>query len=144
MYDSKNNSGWLVFGMKNLRKKKHIKRKSVVKNVHSTETITSAPTQYTEIHAKEDVDFLKSTKVDADNMEIIKEKIKLTASYRQKMLNDLSIDLLEWFPYFFTCPDLVRMLCEISYIFIKHNKYYYFFYLPDSIRFCRDTQTGQW
>lgn len=73
--------------------------------------------QYSDICAKKDVDLLKSLKVDKINMGTFKEKLKLTSSYRKKMLSDLSIDLLECFPYFFTCPKLVSWVCPFSYFY---------------------------
>lgn len=109
LYDSANNSGWLVAGMKNLRQKKKINKNAFRQIVYNTPETTTL-LQYSEMCAKKDVDFLKSTKVDEENMEIIKEKLKLTSSYRKKMVNDPSIDLLEFFPYFFTSPNLVSMV----------------------------------
>lgn len=117
LYDCKNNSGWLVFGMKNLRKK--FKKNEALPHVNNT-VDTSSQSPYTEIRAKEDVDFLKSTKADSDHMEIIKEKLKLTSSYRKKMLADVSIDLLEWFPYFFTCPELVSVAKKL-FCYVRLN-----------------------
>lgn len=101
LYDARNNAGWLVFGMKNLRHKKGIKK---TRNA-SVEVAESK--QYTDLAATKDVAWLKSTITEDKNMETIKEKIKLTSSYRKKLLKDKSIDLLEVFPYFFTCPQLV-------------------------------------
>lgn len=95
--------------MKNLRQKKKINKNALHQIVDNTPEMTT-PLQYSEICAKKDVDFLKSTKVDDENMGIIKEKLKLTSSYRKKMVNDPSIDFLEYFPYFFTFPNLVSMV----------------------------------
>lgn len=61
---------------------------------------------YSDAQAAEDVEFLKSSKVNAENILTIKEKIKQTSAYRAKMLTNLTIDLLEQFPYFFTDPAL--------------------------------------
>lgn len=62
---------------------------------------------YTSSDAAKDVCWLKSAAVNDENMTEIMHKIKSTCPYRKKMLDDLSIDLLESFPYFFTNPKLV-------------------------------------
>lgn len=97
--------------MKNLRRKKNINKGALTENVDKMPE-SNAQHQYSDICAKKDVDFLKSLRVDENNMGTIKEKLKLTSSYRKKMLSDLSIDLLECFPYFFTCPNLVSMMAR--------------------------------
>lgn len=70
---------------------------------------TDTCVQYSDTQAAADVEFLKSTKVNNGNIVAIKVKLKLTFVYRRKLLTDLNIDLLEYFPYFFTNPELVRM-----------------------------------
>lgn len=55
-----------------------------------------------------DVEDLKSKLVSDSNMCEIKAKLKFTLSYRSKLLENKSLDLLETFPYFFTVPKLVR------------------------------------
>lgn len=92
--------------MKNLRKKKN-SRKAVDGSQEDDNTSVRNP--YSDVEAAKDVDLLKSMKVDEKSMETIMEKIKLTTSYRKKMMKDLSIDLLETFPYFFTHPKLVSL-----------------------------------
>lgn len=102
--------------MKNLRNKKKTNKELVEFTPN-----TIAQTEYSDICAKKDVEFLKSTKVDANSMEIIKEKLKLTSSYRKRLINDISVDLLEYFPYFFTCPDLVSMAHELNCYIFSHR-----------------------
>lgn len=92
--------------MKNLRKKKVINKNSLIESVDEIPE-ASAQVKYSDVCAKKDVDFLKSLKVDEKSIGTFKEKLRLTSLYRKKMLSDRTIDLLEWFPYFFTCPDLV-------------------------------------
>lgn len=59
-------------------------------------------------NSEQDVQILKATVVnDASSLEI-HSKLKSTLSYRTKMLENRSLDLLELFPYFFTNPSLVR------------------------------------
>lgn len=56
------------------------------------------------------IEFLKSAMVNEENMETIKEKLKFTLSYRLEMMKTPELDVLETFPYFFTNPELVRIL----------------------------------
>lgn len=57
--------------------------------------------------AEHDVLFLKSLIVTDENMPIFAEKLNSTREYRLKLLLDKEIHLKEWFPYFFTHPQLV-------------------------------------
>lgn len=59
---------------------------------------------------KNDIEILKTTIVNDDNMKLIKSKLEATSQYRLKMLQDKSIDLLETFPYFFVDPNLVSKI----------------------------------
>lgn len=58
--------------------------------------------------AKLELEVLKSTIVNNDNMAEIQNKLKLTYSYRMNLLQELEINLREYFPYFFVSADLVR------------------------------------
>lgn len=87
--------------MKNLRHKM-----GIVKTEKET-GVSKERQSYTRSDAAKDVCWLKSAAVNKDNMSEIMEKIKSTSSYRREMLGDVSIDLLESFPYFFTNPKLV-------------------------------------
>lgn len=55
-----------------------------------------------------DVEDLKLKIFSDSNMCEIEGKLKSTFSYRSKMLENKSLDLLETFPYFFTDPKLVK------------------------------------
>lgn len=55
-----------------------------------------------------DVEYLKATLVNDENMTVIKQKLRSTSSYRLKMMDTLELDLLETFPYFFTHSSLVN------------------------------------
>lgn len=103
--------------MKNLRQKDCVKKtlKEAVGEKDRNDTRICKP--YTDIDAEKDVGLLKFTKVTEINMEDIKEKIKLTSKHRRKMLEDMSVDLLEQFPYFFTNPELVSThRCYFTFI----------------------------
>lgn len=61
----------------------------------------------------EDLIFFKTTVVNDQNIETIKLKLKSTAAKRLQLSKNKKFDFLENFPFFFTNPQLVRM--------IKHN-----------------------
>lgn len=88
------------------------RRKKVISVIDENDNDTDTCDQYSDTQAAADVEHLKSTKVNDGNIVAIKEKLKLTLVYRRKLLKDLSIDLLEYFPYFFTNPELVRIFKE--------------------------------
>lgn len=97
--DSKGN-GYLAVKMKNVKQNY---RKSQI--VDSFETEECEPVSDC---SQENVEFLKFTVVNAENMDIIKTKLAATSEYRRKMIReDNTIDLLENFPYFFTSHELV-------------------------------------
>lgn len=79
----------------------------MVKETEKAANKTGNQKPYSDSDAAKDVDWLKSTVVNEKNMAEIKEKIKLTSTHRKKLLIDMSTDLLELFPYFFTNPKLV-------------------------------------
>lgn len=62
----------------------------------------------------DDLDSLKSTVVNKQNVDFIREKLKSTLNYRVEMMRDLSTDLLENFPFFFSNPEMVITLIFIS------------------------------
>lgn len=68
---------------------------------------------------EEDVEFLKFTVANGQNMDVIKSKLAATSEYRRKMMrDDHSTDLLEKFPYFFTSHELVsNQLKPCGYIY---------------------------
>lgn len=146
LFDSKSNSGWLVNGLKNLR------RRNILQGIRTEDDVDVEDAQtrdrYSDIQAAADVKFLKSVKVNDENIQTIKEKIKLTSVYRKNMLNDLCMDLLENFPYFFTNPELVNtiyfyfLLYCCSYIY--YHKFSFFLVLLDFVRLCRNSRTRYW
>lgn len=54
-----------------------------------------------------DLDFFKSVVVAAENMELIKQKLKLTAEFRAKQIKKIKVDYLEKYPILYTHPILV-------------------------------------
>lgn len=77
--------------------------------------------------ARADIEWLKKTVVNAENLPGIKKKLISTAELRTEMLMDKALNILEIFPYFFTSPQLVgarihrfimfRMTFTISFTF---------------------------
>lgn len=64
--------------------------------------------QYTEADAIKDFEELKSIViVNDDNIQLVQQKLALTAAYRTKLLLDKDVDLVPNFPYFFVCSRLV-------------------------------------
>lgn len=61
-----------------------------------------------------------SLTTDNTSIETLKVHLQTTRGFRIKLISDGRIDLLEMFPYFFVCPDLVRY--ELSFIPIIANK----------------------
>lgn len=80
--------------------------KKIQKRKH--ESISTTNPKISDEEAKADIDFLKTILVNEENIGLIKEKLIATKSYRLKMMEELEIDLLEMFPYFFTNPSLVK------------------------------------
>lgn len=56
-----------------------------------------------------DVELLKTFVVNPKNMDTTKEKLAATMDFRLKMIDKVELDLLETFPYFFACPEWVRV-----------------------------------
>lgn len=61
-----------------------------------------------------------SLTTDDASMQTLKTHLQTTRGFRTKLILDGPIDLLEMFPYFFVCPDLVRY--ELSFIPIIADK----------------------
>lgn len=112
MYDSKKNSGWFVYALKNFRQRIGIgKTRNEIDENNDRQN-------YTSLNAAKDFSWLKSAAVNDENMAEIMQKIKSTCTYRKKMLDDLSIELLESFPYFFTHPKLVSTPSHHSFVLL--------------------------
>lgn len=102
MCDS-NGGGFLANRLKYLRAQH---RQS--QNVCATTTVSESEVEETTNSCEEDIELLKFTIVNKENMDVIKSKLAATSDYRRKMIRDNhSMDLLEKFPYFFTSHELV-------------------------------------
>lgn len=94
-------------------------------NVELDETIGDQEEQL-----KNDVAFLKTAIINGEQIETIKEKITSTMMYRVKMMNELKMDLLENFPYFFTNPELVcELKCFNLRIQLKFEPFIFFIFV---------------
>lgn len=58
----------------------------------------------------EDLNFLKCCVVNDHNMGNLKLAIERTAAHRLNMMKVVEMDLLENFPFFFACPQLVQLI----------------------------------
>lgn len=63
----------------------------------------------TDDEAKEMVEVLKTTVVNNQNIDSIKDMLKSTLKYRTKMLKDEQLNLREYFPYFWVSKELVSI-----------------------------------
>lgn len=101
-FNPKNNGGWFVSVLKNRRLTS--RRKKTEKNANESQAMSI---EYTEDVAEKDIEYLRTAKINSSNMPIIKEKLLLTMDFRKKICENSDINLLERFPYFFVCPELV-------------------------------------
>lgn len=103
-----NGGGYLANRLKYLRTQ-HRKSLNATASVSENEVDEETPTS-----CEENVEFLKCSVVNSENMDIIKSKLTATSEYRRKMIRDNhSMDLLEKFPYFFTNYELVSETIRI-------------------------------
>lgn len=63
--------------------------------------------EYTADEAAQDVEYLKITPYDQNTANFIKEKLKLTSSYRHNTLSDPGVNIIKQFPFMICQPDLV-------------------------------------
>lgn len=69
-------------------------------------------------NGKEDLEFLKGSIIDRTDLDVLKQKLDSTRSFRVNMLQDKNIDLRENFPFFFSHPSLVSFrLIYVSLLF---------------------------
>lgn len=76
-------------------------------------------------NGKEDYEFLKSAIIDQTDLEILKQKLDSTRSFRANMLQDKNIDLRENFPFFFSHPSLVSFRHIYVSLFFKDLKLFH-------------------
>lgn len=63
--------------------------------------------------AKDLVEVLKSTAVNSQNMDNIKNMLKSTLKYRTELLKKEELNLREYFPYFWVSNELVSVFKEL-------------------------------
>lgn len=106
--------GWLNARIKNLRDAQNkIKQKQVVEvNESSSENVGSAnQKQLDNNEAKSVIASLKSIAVSPETIAEVMQKLEITREYRQNvLLSNMELNLKQEFPYFFTHPDLVRLI----------------------------------
>lgn len=73
-----------------------------------SDTTYSEPNQERSV-AQKDIESLQTIITNEQNLEIIKSKLVATYNLRCEILNNPEISLRLEFPYFFTCPDLVKL-----------------------------------
>lgn len=84
-------------------------------NHDNVSSVTEMQAALNQIQLQQDFDWLKMAVVDEsdeNNMNSIKEKLISTMAYRLELIENAEVtsskfNLLESFPYFFVCPELV-------------------------------------
>lgn len=104
LFLNESGGGWLIDKMKKKRAAIRKQRKKEDADQISDQEIASE-----ENNVQTDFDILKATIVTNESMKFIKRKLVATQQYRQQMLADLNSHLIECFPYFFACPELVSV-----------------------------------
>lgn len=98
--------GFIVAKLKYLRSvAKHQKTKEVERPVQATSNAMES-LQLTS-NTEADCDFLQSVVINAENMAEIKQKLKATEEYRDDLIDNKNMELVERFPYFYSNPELV-------------------------------------
>lgn len=97
------NSGWLNARYYHVRATKR-KQEEAERSISSLNTTTDKG------DPQEDVNFLKTLIVIPENLELFKDKLNATRTYRTKMMEKDEVEFKEHFPYFFTHPlELVSL-----------------------------------
>lgn len=106
--------GWLNSRIKNVRDaQSKIKQKQMVEvNESSSENVGSANQEKLDnSEAKSVIATLKSIAVGPETIAEIMQKLEITREYRKDLLlSNMELNLKQEFPYFFTHPDLVRLI----------------------------------
>lgn len=102
--------------VKYLQKQKRSANKDINENLEEQQDLSNSMVMR---DGKEDFEFLKSVIIDQTDVEILKQKLGSTRSFRANMLQDKNIDLRENFPFFFSHPNLVSFRHILVYIFFK-------------------------
>lgn len=106
----KGDGGWLNIRLKNIREaKKKFELNKMNSNIPSAaRPIIEQISEFSDTDADNELKLLKTMIVEPQTMTTIIEKLNLTRTYRHKILLDKELNLKEWFPFFFTHPQLVR------------------------------------
>lgn len=106
----KGDGGWINSRLKNIREaKKKFELNKINSNIPSAaRPIIEQMSELSNADAHNELKLLKTMVVEPQNMATIIEKLNLTRTYRHKILLDKELNLKEWFPFFFTHPQLVR------------------------------------
>lgn len=83
----------------------------------SDATTADETTADTISHLIDDLLFLKTVVVSPNTIDEIRQKLMITRDKRDEMVKEDTIDYLEHFPFFFTCPNLVSILLVIDFLF---------------------------
>lgn len=110
--------GWINGRLKNLRET----RKNLQKHVNQTNVVRGSFREQTTVLSDEEARSLlvslKSVVAHPGTIESIIQKLNFTRQYRKKLLLDREFNLKEWFPFFFTNPELVRLLPSFQALII--------------------------
>lgn len=98
------NGGVFCNRLKYLQKQKRSAQTDIHENLDEQQDLSNSIVMR---NAKENFEFLKSAIIDQTDLEILKQKLNSTRSFRANMLQDKNIDLRENFPFFFSHPSLV-------------------------------------
>lgn len=95
-----------------MRNKRHVEKKSMNEENGDSESMSvecdgDVEQVLSEEEAEELVSNLKFLVVNDDNIDTIKKGLLKTLQYRSKLLTEMKLNLREYFPYFFTNPNLV-------------------------------------
>lgn len=111
--------------LKYLRRKKK-NRESNVLNGSNAHNISEIPDGMGSVDGETSPDELErlfnemqSTVITKENIKIFKEKLAKTVEYRSIMASNDDGDLLRYFPYFFSHPELVELLYS-NFIVIQY------------------------
>lgn len=107
-YNTSNNSGWIISVLKTRRTA--LKRDGNAKDNNGNEIkLESESAAYTDVEARQDVEYLRTVLVNPTTMPFIEKKLLLTRKYRTDICEKPITDFRSLFPYFFTHPELVSI-----------------------------------
>lgn len=108
LYNPSKDSGWLVAVLRTRRQAN--KRDQMNQQMLPLNDSNDANASYTEDQAKNDIEILRTMQVNQSNMPEITQRLKSTIGLRNGICDDVNVNLLERFPYFFTHSHLVSCI----------------------------------